>query len=88
MKYRVVFHPLADHSLVELWSRSAQRQRVTQAVDWLEAQLTIRPHDMGESRTANDRILFERPVGMKFRIDDSKHEVLVVEVWEVRKRGG
>ena len=60
MKYRVVFHATADQALVELWARSSQRERVTQAVDWLEEHLATRPHDVGESRSANDRIVFER----------------------------
>lgn len=88
MSYRVIFHPLADANLIDLWMSSSQRDRVTSAVNWLEKELAIRPEELGESRVGEDRIAFRGPIGIEFRIDPALREVLVFNIWEIRGRGG
>jgi hypothetical protein len=81
VKYKVTWLPWAERRLTELWIGSRFASQITSAADWFDANLAVRPQDIGESRPANFRIALKAPMGITFFIDESAKEVTVIRVW-------
>lgn len=81
MKYSVGWVELAEDRLANLWMGSRIASQITKATDWFDANLAVRPHDIGESRPGNFRIAFEFPLGILFFVDEAKKKVYVIDVW-------
>ena len=82
MNFTVVWVPAAEQELAAVWLRSADRDAVTTAVDALERRLATAPQTEGESREGTERVTFERPVAINFRVDAVGRRVVVGRVWE------
>jgi len=67
--------------LAELWIEATDRSAVTAAVEEIDRILAADPHDAGESRSGQTRILFVAPLGVFFDIHDSSRLVEVLKVW-------
>jgi len=81
VNFSVTWIPLAEARLTELWLKSRVSSQITEATDKLDAQLSQRPLDIGESRHANTRIAFERPLAILYDVDPRKKRVVVVDAW-------
>lgn len=77
MTYTVTWLPAAEQELAAIWLASARRDAVTRAADALERRLGRNAPDEGESRDADNRIAFEPPLAVIFRVDQAARTVAV-----------
>ncbi len=57
------------------------RKAVLKATHAIDKALARDPHEQGESRDGETRILFSAPVGVLFEIDDANRRVNVLRAW-------
>jgi plasmid stabilization system protein ParE len=81
MKYNVIWQPLAQNQLAEIWNQSPDRASVTAAADELDRQLMHQPLEIGESRPGNKRIVFVHPLAAYVRVDETERTVRVGCIW-------
>jgi plasmid stabilization system protein ParE len=67
--------------LTEIWLASADRGSVNSAVEEIDQLLASRPHEAGESRSEDIRIVFCAPLGAFYEIDEGTDTVHVLRVW-------
>ena len=77
----------AENALADLWTRAEDRSAVTAAVQRIDAILSGAPESQGESRDHGRRILIVPPLGVIFRVDGHRRNVLVSDVWSFKTRG-
>lgn len=86
MNYTVVWIPEAEQELLNLWLEEENRQAVTEAVDFLDAELANDPLNIGESRpTEFLRIAHALPIGIKYEVKTDDQLVRVLAVWLCRR---
>jgi hypothetical protein len=64
MKYTVIWRPLAEGKLAELWSAASDREAVGAAADEIDVRLGQAPQTEGESRWGATRILLVPPLAV------------------------
>ena len=79
--YTVRWKRTALDRLAELWLEADNRSAVTTAVDEIDRILAGDPHNAGESRSGETRVLFVAPLGVFFEIPDSSKVVDVLRMW-------
>lgn len=84
MKYLVLWAPEAERRLDDIWSASADPDRIFRSAMELESRLRVDPISEGESRDGDWRITFEPPLGIYFQIVEPE-TVLVSMVWDTEK---
>ena len=77
MRYTVIWTSLALNELAEVWTESTHRDAVTLASRVLDERLERDPLNEGESRNGPNRISFEHPLRVEFRVFPDR---LLVEV--------
>jgi hypothetical protein len=82
VKYKIVWIPVAESDLTQMWLSSRMRHEITAAVGKIDAVLSQNPHDCGESRDEGKRILFESPVGVLFKVNEQLRRVFVIAAWD------
>ena len=85
MTFSVVWLPVAEQQLAEVWVRASDKAAVTNATSEIDRVLRLNPDRVGESRPDGRRILLESPLGVVYRIDYTNAVVRVVSVWRFRK---
>jgi plasmid stabilization system protein ParE len=85
MTFTVTYKPSAEHELADIWINASDRQAVAAAANRIDQLLRTNPHQQGEARDENIRVLVERPLAVQFEIHD---EDRWVEVLRVRWGGG
>ncbi len=83
MKWTVLWKPDAESDLANLWVYSADKQAITNAANQIDAILRKNPLNTGESRSDDDRIHAEGPLGVLFTVDAMDRKVQVVRVWRI-----
>jgi hypothetical protein len=83
MIYTVVWTKQAMDLLAHVWNGATDRQAVTDASDEVDRALRRDAHLRGESRENGDRILFEPPLGVHFRVSEPDRIATVFYVWAV-----
>jgi hypothetical protein len=68
-------------SIDELWLESENRSELNDAVEEIDRLLARNPYDYSESRSESIRVLFCKPLGVFFAIDDPSSAVDVLRVW-------
>ena len=63
-----------------------QLQTVTRAASTIDKFLAFEPEQVGESRTADRRILLEPPLGVIYEVSIPDRTVSVLTVWQFRQR--
>jgi hypothetical protein len=81
VNYTVYWRPSAEAELADLWLNTALRAEVTAASHRIDRVLAVNAHNRGESRTGNDRVFFDAPLGVLFSVDLVNREVQVWHVW-------
>ena len=81
MKFTVLWKPSAEQELAQIWETANDRRDITMASNAIDHQLAESAERAGESRGDNDRIHFERPLGIRFRVSAADRMVLVLNVW-------
>jgi hypothetical protein len=83
VRYIVHWKRTALDHLAELWLDAPDRAQITAAVAEIDRLLAARPHDAGESRSDEVRIIFSPPIGVFFEIDERSRAVNVLRVWSI-----
>lgn len=86
MKFSVVWQPDAEAQLAKLWERSSDRVAFASAANHIEQVLRSYPDRAGEDRFDGDRVIFEEPLGMMFRLTLEDRLVQVLRVWDITRR--
>ena len=86
MKFSVVWQPDAEAQLAELWTRSSDRAALASAANHIERVLRSYPEQVGEDRFDEDRVMFEEPLGLMFRLILEDRLVQVLRVWDITRR--
>lgn len=76
--YLVGWTATAENGLAEVWLNASDRNAVNKAADRIERALAISPLDLGEGRERNDRIHFDPPLSVYYRVDAGARVVIVV----------
>jgi hypothetical protein len=79
--YTVRWKRTALDLLTELWLESENRSDINEAVEEVDRLLARRPYECSESRSESVRVLFCKPLGVFFAIDESSSSVDVLRVW-------
>lgn len=83
MPYRVFWSPEAERMFKRLHSAASDPTALVTASRNIDAQLRSDPYEFGESRQANVRIGFERPLAVQFEVLDDVRTVIVFDVWQI-----
>jgi hypothetical protein len=83
MKWTVLWKPDAEGDLAELWVNSVDRQAITDAANRIDVVLRKDPLNTGESRSDDDRIHADCPLGILFTVDVMDRKVHVERVWRI-----
>ena len=86
MNYVVEWMPPALNQLAAVWMDAADRSAVTAASHRIDARLADDPVNEGESRPGNQRITFEAPLRVLFRVFEAERKVEVIAVGAFAKR--
>jgi len=78
MIYLVGWTATAENGLADVWMKASDRKAVNAAADRIERALATSPLDLGEGRDRNDRIHFDPPLSVVFRVDAAARVVIVV----------
>ncbi len=81
MKFTVIWKPSAEQELARIWDSANDRREIKFAANAIDRQLAAFADRIGESREGTDRIHFERPLGIRFRVSLTDRIVLVLNVW-------
>ena len=85
MRFSVVRQPDAELPLTEIWQRTTNRGAVSRAADRIEQILRSYPDRAGEERFFDDRVLFDGPLGVRFRFSVEDCLVQVLKVWDISR---
>jgi hypothetical protein len=80
MNYAVIWTKVALDRLTDAWIQAADRTAVQQASNRVDQALGTDPWAAGEPRTRTDRLLYDAPLSIYYRIDDSDRKVFVLSV--------
>ena len=80
MKREVRFTDEADQQLAAIWMAASDRDDVTAAANRIEATLKRDPLGAAEARGEGDRILFNAPLVVFYRLDPISGDVWVVSM--------
>ena len=76
----------ARNELADFWLRadSVGRRQIVAAAHAVDRRLQIDAGNEGESRPNGRRVLFEPPLGILFRVEQSGSAVDVLRVWQFK----
>ena len=86
MNYAVIWLPLAIDQLAEAWRTSVNRNAVTAASHNIDMALGTDPYGFGESREGNERIGFEPPLNVLYRVVKEDRHVYVISIHSYARR--
>ena len=86
MNFSVQWRASALATLAHLWTQSDDRQSITLASNRLDRRLATDPMNEGESRNEDERISFEYPLQILFRVDEPRREVNVTAIGLIGSR--
>jgi hypothetical protein len=86
--FKVLWERSARDELADLWlhADSATRRAITAATHQLDQKLRSDPIRESESRSIDERVQFEFPLGARFEIDQQRLEVRISRVWSYTRR--
>ncbi len=85
MNYTVLWRPLAERQLTQLWIDAVDRGAIASAADSIDALLRRDPQSRGESRGASTRIIFVSPLTALFEVHEQDRIVYVKAVGRSKK---
>lgn len=82
MSFHVDWTPHARRQMREIWARASVdvHQRLLAALAEIAEALTLRPTEVGESRSGNARIGFVGPLSIIYRVDVDRRTVRISHV--------
>jgi plasmid stabilization system protein ParE len=85
-EYTVLWTPTAERDLADLWGTSDERNRIADAADSIDRALKHDPFAVGESRSGGNRIIFEPPLAVIYKVREADRIVLVTAIWRTERR--
>jgi hypothetical protein len=82
----VLWTPRTERKLASLWATSEDRRSIADAANKIDEALASNPLEVGESRSGNNRIIPEPPLGAIYRTREIDHLVLVTAIWRIMPR--
>ncbi|HET6575498.1 MAG TPA: hypothetical protein VFG68_17985 [Fimbriiglobus sp.] len=86
MNFTVIWLPLAQNELAQVWLDATDRNAVTAASNRIDQRLAADPVSEGESRSADERITFDPPLRVVFRVAAATRDVFVLSVGRSGRR--
>jgi hypothetical protein len=86
MNFTVLWMPIAEARLADIWTTAVDRNRITRAAHLIDQTLQSAPEEAGESRSENQRVIFEPPLGALFTVSLDDRTVSVLSVWRTDPR--
>ena len=88
MKFEVRWSFKALDELARAWitSDEDQRQQITASAHLVDTILSRSPDAQGESREADDRIIFIGKLGITFTVEVERRRTIVLGIWPIRNR--
>ncbi len=83
MTYTVVWLPVAQQVLAEIWLAATDRNAVTRASNHIDQLLRVSPHTLGILQFDTVREYSHQPIGIEFEVDDGNMIVSVLTAWDV-----
>ena len=83
MKWTVLWKPNTESALASLWVTADNKMALAAAANRIDAQLRIDPLNTGESRSNEDRVHFDPPLGVLFTVDEMDRKVMVERIWRI-----
>lgn len=84
MNFTVIWRPKALAELAELWAESLDRSGMTAASHRIDLALQADPTAVGEGRGGDDRLLFDPPLAVYYRVAAPARMVFVLSVGPAR----
>jgi len=81
MNWRVGWVKTAEDELADIWLRAPDRDAITAAASVIDQRLERDPYDKSESREDGERIAFEKPLAVRYRVIPEQWLVTVLRVW-------
>lgn len=81
MNFRVLWTPVAEQQLADLWISASDRGAITAAANEVDRLLAANPLAQGESRFDQLRVTFEAPLGVEYEVHEADRLVYVLAVW-------
>jgi hypothetical protein len=86
MRYTLVWQPLAEARLAEIWTSATDRKAVSLAANAIDRALRFNPLAFGESRDARTRILIEEPLVVIYDVIEDDRMVRILDVCYISDR--
>jgi plasmid stabilization system protein ParE len=86
MAFQVIWSPAAEARLAKAWLEADDRSKIDQAARSIDDALTRVPLALGESRSGDERIVFDGPLGCSYRVDGNLQMVYVISIWRVVRK--
>jgi hypothetical protein len=83
--HRVVWKRIALDQLAAIWVKATDQNAVTVASHAVDQALATDPANQGESRPHHQRVMFQSPLGVRFRINEKTRTVRVLACWQIRQ---
>ena len=80
MNFVVLWMPTAIDTLADTWMSAPDRDAITEASQRIDILLATHPLDVGESRDADRRIVFDPPIQVLYRVLSFPKRVEVLSV--------
>ena len=80
MRFTVTWQPAAEAELAEIWLRSNDRDKITQAANTMDDWLGSSPLSHGED-FYSDRILVVLPIAVTYAVSEPDCSVRILQVW-------
>ena len=86
--FRVIWRQAALDELANLWllGDATDRNAIREASNRIDAVLRTTPTEVGESRSGDDRIHFESPLGITYEVSRPDQWVRIWHVWDIRRK--
>jgi len=81
MRYTVLWTPVAEQRLAEVWLDAENPGEVNAAARAIDAMLREDAHLVGESRSGSVRIMFVSPLAVNFEVLPNDRLVHVLSLW-------
>ena len=86
MKFTVIWKPVAEAMLTNIWSNDQHPAAITAAANAIDKMLATSPSSVGESRETGIRILSVLPLCVYYEVFEQDRRVHVFDVWRVKLR--
>ena len=85
MKWTVIWMPVAQGELADVWMASSERMGVTHASNRIDHLLAGDPDAVGDVIFDTLRALIVSPLGVEYEIDADDCQVRILSVWDATK---